>query len=254
MPIRGLGSDLALNPPLTHAFDQSTIPYYNVYFSDSWHMKPSFTLTYGLGWTLEMPPTEAQGKQIELVNQSGQQVSTTAYLNQRELAAEQGQVFNPLLGFALVGNTGAGQKYPYNPFYGSFSPRVAAAWNPNITDGWLSKVFGGNKTVIRGGYSRVYGRLNGVDLVLVPLLGDGLIQAVQCRNNNMDGTCSVPTGSTQLTPSNAFRVGTDGTNAPIPAAAPTLPQLNFPGFNASRLAQAKLWTRTSGPTLWTPLT
>ena len=226
------GSDLALNPPLTHAFDQSTIPYYNVYFSDSWHMKPSFTLTYGLGWTLEMPPTEAQGKQIELVNQSGQQVSTTAYLNQRELAAEQGQVFNPLLGYALVGNTGAGQKYPYNPFYGSFSPRVAAAWNPNITDGWLSKVFGGNKTVIRGGYSRVYGRLNGVDLVLVPLLGDGLIQAVQCRNNNMDGTCSVPAGSTQLTPLNAFRVGTDGTNAPIPAAAPTLPSLNFPGVNS----------------------
>jgi hypothetical protein len=226
------GSDLALNPPLTHAFDQSTIPYYNVYFSDSWHIKPSFTFTYGLGWTLEMPPTEAQGKQIELVDQSGQQVSTTAYLNQRELAAEQGQVYNPILGYALVGNTGAGQKYPYNPFYGSFSPRVAAAWNPNISDGWLGKAFGGNKTVIRGGYSRVYGRLNGVDLVLVPLLGDGLIQAVQCRNNNMDGTCSVPAGSTQLTPSNAFRIGTDGLNAPIPAAAPTLPQLNFPGINS----------------------
>ena len=34
-------------------------------------------------------------------------------------------------------------------------------------------------TVIRGGYSRQYGRLNGVDLVLVPLLGTGLIQPVQ---------------------------------------------------------------------------
>jgi hypothetical protein len=226
------GSDLALNAPLTHAFDQSTIPYYNVYFSDSWHMKPSFTLTYGLGWTLEMPPTEAQGKQIELVDQTGQQVDTQTYLKQREIAALAGQVYNPILGYALVGNTGSGQKYPYDPFYGSFSPRVAAAWNPNITDGWLGKAFGGNKTVIRGGYSRVYGRLNGVDLVLVPLLGDGLIQAVQCRNNNMNGTCSVPTGSTQLTPLNAFRVGTDGNNAPIPAAAPTLPQLNFPGINS----------------------
>src|SRR6185437_4364028 len=38
------GTNLALNPPLTPAFDQSTIPYYNVYFSDTWHMKPSFTL------------------------------------------------------------------------------------------------------------------------------------------------------------------------------------------------------------------
>ena len=42
------------------AFDKSTIPYYNVYFSDTWHMKPTFTLTYGLGWTLEMPPVEAE--------------------------------------------------------------------------------------------------------------------------------------------------------------------------------------------------
>src|SRR4029077_7662218 len=179
------GSNLALNPPLTHAFDQSTIPYYNVYWSDSWHMKPSFTLTYGLGWTLEMPPTEAKGKEIELTDSSGQQLDVKAYLHQREAAALNGQVYNPTIGFALVGNTGSGQKYPYNPFYGSFSPRVAAAWNPTFHDGFLGKAFGGNKTVIRGGYSRVYGRLNGVDLVLVPLLGTGLIQAVQCRQNIM---------------------------------------------------------------------
>ncbi len=31
-------------------------------------MKPTFTLTYGLGWTLEMPPVEKDGKQVEFVN------------------------------------------------------------------------------------------------------------------------------------------------------------------------------------------
>ncbi|MCU1241065.1 MAG: Cna protein [Candidatus Acidoferrum typicum] len=221
------GSNLALNPPLTHAFDQSTIPYYNVYFSDSWHMKPSFTFTYGLGWTLEMPPVEKNGKQIELVDQSGQQLDTTAYLNARKAAALQGQVYNPQVGFALVGNTGGGQKYPYQPYYGSFSPRIAAAWNPNITDGFLGKIFGGNKTVVRGGYSRVYGRLNGVDLVLVPLLGTGLIQPVQCRQALSTGACG-PNNPSVL---NAFRVGTDGLVAPLPAASPTLPQPTFPGIN-----------------------
>jgi len=235
------GSGLALNPPLTHAFDQSTIPYYNVYFSDSWHLKPSITFTYGLGWTLEMPPTEAQGKQIELVDASGEPLAIQAYLKQRQNAALQGQVYNPEIGFALVGNTGDGLKYPYNPYYGSFSPRLALAWNPNYTDGLLGRIFGGNKTVVRGGYSRVYGRLNGVDLVLVPLLGDGLIQAVQCRTNLMPGViagttgpqCATPPGGvTNLTPANAFRVGTDGNNAPIPAASPTLPQPTFPGYNA----------------------
>jgi hypothetical protein len=227
------GSNLALNPPLTHAFDQSTIPYYNVYFSDSWHMKPSFTLTYGLGWTLEMPPTEAKGKQIELVDSSAQQLDTMAYIKQRETAALQGQVYNPTIGFALVGNTGAGQKYPYEPYYGSFSPRVAAAWNPNYTDGFIGKLFGGNKSVIRGGYSRVYGRLNGVDLVLVPLLGTGLIQAVQCRQNFMPVGGAAPLcGPTNPTVANAFRVGVDGNNAPIPAASATLPQPTFPGINS----------------------
>jgi carboxypeptidase family protein len=221
------GPNLALNPPLTHAFDQSTIPYYNVYWSDSWRMKPSFTLTYGLGWTLEMPPVERNGKQIELVDASGQQLDVMAYLHQRESAALQGQVYNPEVGFALVGNTGSGQKYPYDPYYGSFSPRVAAAWNPNFSEGVLGKAFGGNKTVIRGGYSRIYGRLNGVDLVLVPLLGTGLIQPVQCRLALMNGNC----GPTVPTVANAFRIGTDGNSAPLPAATATLPQPTFPGVN-----------------------
>jgi hypothetical protein len=222
------GSTLTLNPPLTHAFDQSTIPYYNVYWSDSWHMKPSFTFTYGLGWTLEMPPTEKNGKQIELVDPGGQQLDVATYIKQRQSAALQGQVFNPQVGFALVGNTGDGQKYPYLPFYGSFSPRLAAAWNPNYSDGVLGKVFGGSRTVIRGGYSRVYGRLNGVDLVLVPLLGTGLIQAVQCTKALSTGVC----GTVNPTALTAFRIGTDGNSAPIPAASATLPQPTIPGVNS----------------------
>ncbi len=62
------GSDLTINPPNTPAFDQSVIPFYNLYVNDSWHIKPTLTISYGLGWTLEMPPVEAQGKQITLVD------------------------------------------------------------------------------------------------------------------------------------------------------------------------------------------
>lgn len=228
------GADLALNPPLTPAYDQSVIPYYNVYWSDSWHMRPSFTLTYGLGYTIEMPPVEAQGKQVELVDSSGQQLDVNAYLKQREDAALAGNVYNPTVGFALVGNTGSGQKYPYDPYYGSFSPRIAAAWNPQFnSDSLLGKVFGSNSTVLRGGYGRVYGRLDGVDLVLVPLLGTGLIQAVQCRqvlNSLAPGGAGC--GPTNPNATTAFRIGVDGNTAPIAAAAPTLPQPIFPGINA----------------------
>jgi hypothetical protein len=236
------GSDLALNPPLTYAEDKSTIPYYNVYFGDSWHLKPTITFTYGLGWTLEMPPTEAQGRQVDLVDSAGQQVNVESYLKQREDAALAGQVYNPEIGFALVGNTGGGEKYPYNPYYGEFSPRVALAWNPNFHDGLLGELFGSGKTVVRGGYSRIYGRLNGVDLVLVPLLGTGLIQPVQCIDplsptvTGLSGACGGTLGST---PANAFRIGTDGTTAPLPAPSATLPQPVFPGYNAIATATAE---------------
>jgi len=211
------GSNLALNPPLTHAFDQMNIDYYNAYFSDSWHMKPSLTLTYGLGYTLEMPPVEKNNKSTVLVDTADEPIVTQDYLAQRKIAAEQGQPYNPELGFALVNNVGSGNKYPYDPFYGSFSPRVGVAWNPSFS----------KATVVRGGYGRIYGRLNGVDLVLVPLLGTGLIQAVQCRQTFMNGTC----GGGNPTAATAFRIGVDGNNAPLPAAAPTLPQPAYPGYN-----------------------
>ncbi|MGA8619990.1 MAG: carboxypeptidase-like regulatory domain-containing protein [Candidatus Sulfotelmatobacter sp.] len=226
------GPNLTLNPPLTPAFDQSTIPYYNVYFTDTWHMKPTFTLTYGLGWTLEMPPVEANGKQVELVDTADQPVSAEAYLSARKRAALLGQVYNPQLGFALVGNTGNGLKYPYNPFYGEFSPRIAAAWSPHFdSDSVAGKIFGHEDTVIRAGYGRQYGRLNGVDLVLVPLLGTGLIQPVQCFNNLAAGAAGV-CGAAAGTPSTAFRIGVNGLTAPIPTPSATLPQPDYPGLNA----------------------
>jgi Carboxypeptidase regulatory-like domain len=226
------GPNLTLNPPLTPAFDKDTIPYYNVYFGDTWHMKPTFTLSYGLGWTLEMPPTEETGKQVVLVNQADQPVSTEGYLASRQRAAMAGQVFNPQVGFALVGNIENGLKYPYNPYYGQFSPRIAAAWNPHFdSDSVAGKIFGSELSVLRAGYGRSYGRLNGVDQVLVPLLGTGPIQAVQCLGNLSNRTCA-PSGVPNLTASTAFRVGIDGLSAPIPAPSQTLPQPDFPGINA----------------------
>lgn len=233
------GPNLVLNPPLSNAFDMSTIPYYNVYFSDTWHLKPSLTLTYGLGYALEMPPTEAEGKQTVLVDQSGEPLNTLDYLDARRKAAEQGQVYNPEIGFALVANTGGGRKYPYNPYYGEFSPRIAVAWNPQFdADSMAGKIFGHQDTVIRGGYGRQYGRLNGVDQVLVPLLGLGLEQPVACTTNvptaSGGWTCGATGAGTWAT---AFRMGSaasanGGPTVPlINLATPTLPQPVYPGFN-----------------------
>jgi Carboxypeptidase regulatory-like domain len=238
------GSSLTLQPPLSNAFDKSKIPYYNVYFSDTWHLKPTFTFTYGLGWTLEMPPVEEQGKQAVLVDAANQPITTEGYLANVQKAALAGQVYNPEMGFALVGNTSNGLKYPYNPFYGEFSPRVAVAWNPKFdSDSFGGKIFGHQDTVVRGGYGRQYGRTNGVVQVLVPLLGLGLEQPVACRSNLVGATpgswaCGASgAGTYGVSPTQAFRVGSTasasgGPTVPlINSVSTTLPQPVYPGFN-----------------------
>jgi hypothetical protein len=230
------GANLTLNAAGTPMFDKSTIDFYNLYITDSWHIKPSLTLTYGLGYQVEMPPVEQNGKQVELVDASGHPINFTNYFATKSAAALKGEVYNPIIGFSTIANvSGASHKYPYNPFYGGVSPRVALAWNPHFGDGFLGKVLGDGKTVIRGGYGQIYSRLNGVGLVLIPLLGVGLGQPVSCIGASSSGQCL---GSGGVTPATAFRIGTDGLTAPIPLPTKTLPQPSYPGTNGSPAAGA----------------
>lgn len=233
------GTNLALQPNGSFALEQSIVPTYNMYFTDTWRMKPTFTLTYGLGYQIEMPPFEINGSQTMLVDDADNPITIQQYLSRTFTAAQQGNIYNPVLGFATVRNVAGnehsapGVKYPYNPFYKGFSPRVSFAWNPNFDQGIMGHMFGHGKTVIRGGYGRVYGRLNGVDLILVPLLAPGLLQATTCQGPQINGTCGSATAST------AFRIGTDGKTAPLgPAPSTNLPQPFFPGVNGQPSAGA----------------
>jgi hypothetical protein len=228
-----VGANLAIQPVGSSAFDKSIIPTYNEYVSDTWHVKPTFTVVYGLGYTIEMPPYEINGKQVTVVDQSGEPIIASNYFAQKQAQALQGQSYDPLEGFAGVRTIGTGLKYPYNPVYNEFSPRVAVAWNPNYDSGILGKLVGHGKTVVRGGYGRIYGRLNGVNLVLVPLLGVGLIQPVTCQGPSSSGQCL---GSGNVNPTNVFRIGTDGNTAPLPSPSPTLSQPFYPGVNGNASA------------------
>ena len=224
------GSNLSLGPIGSPGFDQSVIPSYNLYASDTWHLKPTVTLTYGLSYELEMPPYELNGKQVSLVDQNGAQVDAATYLAQRQTAALAGQALQPTFGFALTPNIAGHPKYPYEPFYGGLSPRVSVAWNPKFTGGVLGTLLGDNKTVIRAGYGRIFGRLNGVNLLLVPLLPPGLLQAVSCPGVSKTGQCL---GNNGVDPSTVFRIGVDGNTVPLPAVSQNLSQPYFPGVGGN---------------------
>jgi hypothetical protein len=231
------GQDLTLGKIGDVAFDKSIIPSYNLYLSDTWHLRPSLTFTYGLSYNLEMPPYELNGKQVSLVDPDGKPVVASEYLAQREKAALAGQVYQPVLGFATTNNI-KDRKYPYDPFYGGLTPRVSVAWNPKFSGGLLGKLIGENKTVIRAGYGRIFGRLNGVNLLLVPLLPPGLLQAVSCVGVSRTGQCL---GANGVDTSTAFRIGVDGNSAPLPQVSQTLAQPYYPGVNGNAGASDVNW-------------
>jgi hypothetical protein len=225
------GSQLNLNPLGTPVRSYVKDQTYAIYFSDTWKIKPNLTLTYGLNYTVQMPPYDINGTQDTLVDAANQPVTEQAYMAAKLAAALQGQAYNPSIGFSPVGVAGSGSKYPYSPFYGGLQPRVAIAWSPESKgDGWLSKLLGDKATVIRAGYGRSYSRNLGINLVSTPVLGDSFLQPVSCTNPTQAGSCTTPNVQT---PATNYRIGVDGTATPFPAIPQTLQTPVLPGVNSS---------------------
>ncbi|MGH9659051.1 MAG: carboxypeptidase regulatory-like domain-containing protein, partial [Bryobacteraceae bacterium] len=89
-----------LQPFGTSIKSQSIVGNYNVYFSDTWKMKPSFTLIYGLGYQVQLPPYELNGNQPLVVDGDGNSFASADYLAQRQRAALTGRVYQPIIGFS----------------------------------------------------------------------------------------------------------------------------------------------------------
>ena len=77
---------------------------------------------------------------------------------------------------------------------------------------------------------RIFGRINGINIVQVPLQGTGIGQAVACIGASSSGQCL---GSSGVDPTTAFRIGTDGMSAPLPAVDQVLAQPYFPGIGGN---------------------
>jgi hypothetical protein len=224
------GPDFSPNPDGTPLQQHTVVGNYSLYVTDSWKLRPSLTLNIGLNWGVQLPPYEETGEQTMAVDDStGKVINFDDYMAQRKSSALSGQLYNPQIDYVPIKRLG--RKYPYDPDWTNFSPRVSAAWNPSFSSGLLGSVFGNRKTVLRGGYGRVYDRINGVGIVMIPALGVGFGNNLRCAGPHNTGT-GVACGSS--TPSNAFRIGKDGTVVPMPALAniasgqPLIPGVNSP--------------------------
>lgn len=199
---------------------------YDFYVQDTWRIRPTLTITYGLGYGWQTPPTEATGQQTFEVDSSNNQILTAAgYIQAKQQAALAGQIFNPTIGYLPIKQSG--RSGIWNTDYGDIAPRISAAWSPSYSNGLLGNVFGTGKTVIRAGFGIYYDRINNVQSVEIPQLGVGFAQTLvlptpACDTNGVSAGCNAGLGSGNIGAS-GFRVGVDGT---LPT--PTVPAVSSP--------------------------
>ncbi|HXY24786.1 MAG TPA: carboxypeptidase-like regulatory domain-containing protein [Candidatus Acidoferrum sp.] len=212
---------------------------YDFYGQDTWRLRSTLTLTYGLGYGWQTPPTEAHGQQTFEIDSSNNQILTAAgYIQAKMQAAATGQIYNPTIGYLPIKNSG--RSGIWNTDYGDVAPRVSVAWNPSYKDGMLGNVFGAGKTVIRAGFGIYYDRINNVQSVEIPQLGVGFAQtlvlptpACNINTGSVGPGCNAALGGANIGAS-GFRVGVDGT-LPVPTV-PTVSSPIIPALGGENLS------------------
>jgi hypothetical protein len=230
--------DAALNaqPFGTPLRAEATNNTYDFYFEDKWQARPSLSVSLGLAYGWQQPPVERLGRQTIMINnETGEPLTYRNYIEPRRQAALAGQIYNPQIAFVPLDSSGRDQVFDTDR--NNFSPRLAAAWNPAFDGGYLGKLLGARKTVVRGGFGIVYDRINTSESVIIPSLGVGFSQTITRRAPlcNSTGAGGANCNATGTAPLSVFRVGVDGA-IPLPVASavgvPIVPAQPF-GENVS---------------------
>ena len=153
---QNLNYDLAQHVTPQDSGDIRKWRYYEteVYAQDTWRMRNDLTLTYGLRWQFYSVPYETQG--FEAVPN----MDAATFFNNRKAAAAAGRfgTTNDVIPFVVY--TKGGKANHGAPFYQDdwkdFAPRLSLAYNPAATSGFLGRLLGDRKTVIRAGAGIVF--------------------------------------------------------------------------------------------------
>lgn len=110
-----------------------------LFFQDAWHATPHWAFNYGFRWQFSGAVHNTNNSFFGMTVQ--------------DLLGPSSSLFNPGV---LTGTANPQTFLRPSPYSGDLiqpDPNFGFAWNPNFTDGFLGKLFGGSKTVIRGGVS-----------------------------------------------------------------------------------------------------
>jgi hypothetical protein len=158
---------------------------YDVYGQDVWKVSPSVTLTYGLRYSISTPIWENEGFETTT------SIPLTTYFERRLAGAHVGTPYNELLSIQLSGKKN-GKPPLYNWDKNNFQPRIAVAWSPRFSSGFMGKMFGTNQeSVLRAGFgitNDYYGQQLAVSFDLNNALGFSSSRNINANTYSISGT------------------------------------------------------------------
>ena len=203
---------------------------YEFYVQDSWRLRSNLTVTAGIRYSLYSPPYEVNGLQVAPTVSMGQWFRDRADGMLRGVPSNQ----SPMVTFDLAGPKN-GKRGFYEMDKNNWAPRLAIAWTPQAQGGVLGWLTGGDRMVVRGGYSKVFDRI-----------GQGL--ALNFDNGfafGMSTSISSPFGAPYETnPAVRF--------SGINVMPPTMPAAPAGGFPQTPPSRAGIITTSIDDTLVTP--
>jgi hypothetical protein len=161
---------------------------WDFFVEDTFKLKPNVTLTYGLHYSLQSPPYERNGMQMNWTTDLGQRW--------REMA----DTTRTIGGFPLLATQLSGRANGLPDFYktdtDNLAPRVSVAWAiDNGSSFFRSLLNKGGPLVIRAGYAMSYDRIGGRFARDAAVTGSvGLLTSFTTAPNafSIDGLNSIP--------------------------------------------------------------
>jgi hypothetical protein len=115
------GTALAPGAPISKNFHANE---WEGYVQDTWHARPNITVTFGVRYTLLQTPYETHGQQIAPT------IDTDTWYKKRESAAQQSEVYEPIISLAPAGKANHAPAY-WPEQKNNFAPRAGIVWAPN---------------------------------------------------------------------------------------------------------------------------